>query len=135
MLLNALKMWNYNDSSSDLFVHIVQAHYCKSNHLVSWTVAILEHESLNGFLPERRSAWAEDLFVLGHEMVITYLNHYFRITLLRSFARKFTVNCAGGGLAQHMERVRSATLRQSQSCYPTNWYSAIVQSNVRGRNI
>ena len=68
-LLNALRTWNYATTSAALFKGIAQGQYCKSNHLVDWTSAILEDPSLDTFLPERRSIWAEDFFVFGHEMV------------------------------------------------------------------
>jgi hypothetical protein len=68
-LLNVLRMWNYSSSSADLIKNIVQGQYCKADQLVDWTLAVLEHPSLATFLPERRSIWAEDLFIFGHEMV------------------------------------------------------------------
>ena len=80
LLLHALRMWNYSTSSADLFRPIVQQQYCLANHLVNWTCCILEHPSLHTFTSERRCAWAEDLFVLGHEMV--FLLPRFLINLL-----------------------------------------------------
>ncbi len=71
LLLNTLQQWNYATTSADLFKHIVQGQYCKSDHLVDWTLAVLEDPSLGTFLPDRRSAWAEDVFVFGFEMVST----------------------------------------------------------------
>jgi hypothetical protein len=71
LLLHTLQLWNYATTSADLFKHIVQGQYCKSDHLVDWTLAVLEDPFLDTFLPDRRSAWAEDVFVFGFERAST----------------------------------------------------------------
>jgi hypothetical protein len=62
-------MWNYSTSSADLFKHIIQGQYCTSDQVVDWTLAVLQDPALDAVAPDRRSIWAEDVFVFGHEMV------------------------------------------------------------------
>jgi hypothetical protein len=107
-----LKLWNYISTSADLLKHIVQGQFCKAQHLVGWTTAVLQHPQLATFLPERRSTWAEDLFVFGHEMVPWPSN------CPRCRSRFFVLFChylSGCGLAEHLELLLLLASRQPQS--------------------